>query len=83
MLPEMELINMICQKNDISYLLNNLMEKIDELGIESGGKHDNLTASLIKIEKLKHINKNKLSEYIFSFFKKIFTKKKINKHENI
>lgn len=49
MLPEGELIEFISQPIDTETLIANLVEKIDALGIENGGKHDNLTAGMVEI----------------------------------
>lgn len=80
MLPEAELIEFISQPTDTETLLANLVEKIDTLGIENGGKHDNLTAAMVEIdvnsiktETLK-TPKVKQKKSFFSFFKKLFSK---------
>lgn len=81
MLPEEELVEFISQTTDTDTLLANLVEKIDALGIENGGKHDNLTAALIEIEanainhKSIKTTKRKSKKSIVSFFTKIFSKK--------
>lgn len=81
MLPETELIQIVSQPTDTETILANLMEKIDALGIENGGKHDNLTAALVEIEE-EAIHpttvkkpKSKSKKSLLSFFFKIFSKK--------
>lgn len=81
MLLEGELIEFVSQPIDTETLLTNLVEKIDALGIENGGKHDNLTAALVEIdtnfiktETLK-TPKVKQKKSFFSFFTKLFSKK--------
>lgn len=81
MLPEAELIEFVSQPTDTETLIANLVVKIDALGIENGGKHDNLTAAMVEIdtnsiktETLK-TPKVKQKKFFFSFFKKLFNKK--------
>lgn len=82
LLPESELIEFIGQPIDTETLLSDLMEKVDAIGTENGGKHDNLTAALIEIEEVVAIKpitvetqKNKSKKSFFSFFKKLSNKK--------
>lgn len=81
MLPEGELIEFISQPIDTETLIANLVVKIDALGIENGGKHDNLTAAMVEIdtnsiktETLK-TPKVKQKKSFLSFFSKLFSKK--------
>ena len=48
--PENELVDMASQNDNIEKVLPQLVEKIDAIGFENGGKHDNLTAALLEIE---------------------------------
>jgi len=48
--PENELVEMVSQKSDIETVVTQLLDKIDGIGFESGGRHDNLTAALIDIK---------------------------------
>lgn len=48
--PEKELVEMICQKSAVEKTVNQLIEKIDAIGFANGGRHDNLTAALIEVE---------------------------------
>lgn len=48
--PENELVEMVSQKLDIETVVSQLVYKIDAIGFESGGRHDNLTAALVEIE---------------------------------
>ena len=50
MLPEGELIEFISQPIDTETLIANLVVKIEALGIENGGKLDNLTSAFIEIK---------------------------------
>jgi protein phosphatase len=45
--PENELVEMVSQKLDIETVVSQLVYKIDAIGFESGGRHDNLTAALV------------------------------------
>lgn len=47
--PENELVEMACQNSDVETVVAQLVEKIDSIGFENGGYHDNLTAALIEI----------------------------------
>jgi len=49
-IPENELVDMASQNENIEKVLLQLVEKIDAIGFENGGKHDNLTAALLEIE---------------------------------
>lgn len=76
---ERELVDLASLKKDIEWVTENLVEKIDAIGFESGGKHDNLTAALIEITeedkksiRLKSIRKRKS---IFKTIIKLFKKK--------
>jgi serine/threonine protein phosphatase PrpC len=48
--PENELVEMVSQKSDIETIITQLVDKIDAIGFENGGRHDNLTAALFEIE---------------------------------
>lgn len=48
--PENEIVDMASQNDDIEKALNQMVEKIDTIGFENGGKHDNLTAALLEME---------------------------------
>ena len=48
--PENELVDMASQNENIERVLNQMVDKIDAIGIENGGKHDNLTAALVEME---------------------------------
>ena len=48
--PENELVDMASQNDNIEKLLPQLVEKIDAIGFEDGGKHDNLTVALLEME---------------------------------
>jgi serine/threonine protein phosphatase PrpC len=76
--PENELVEMVSQKSDIETIVTQLVDKIDAIGFESGGKHDNLTAALVEIDTENPINKRK------SFFHKFtsFLKEKFNKRSH-
>ncbi len=50
MLPETELIQLVSQQIDTETSLTALMEQIDTIGFQNGGKHDNLTAALFEID---------------------------------
>lgn len=47
---ENELVIMASKNENLELVLNQLVEKIDAIGFENGGKHDNLTAALIEME---------------------------------
>jgi len=47
--PEKKLVAMASYKENVEKVLNQLVEKIDAIGVASGGQHDNLTAALIEI----------------------------------
>jgi len=49
-LSETELVQIAAQNSDIKTITVELVEKIDRIGFENGGRHDNLTAALIEIE---------------------------------
>ena len=46
---EIDLVYLASLKKDIEWVTENLVEKIDAIGFERGGKHDNLTAALIEV----------------------------------
>ena len=48
--PENELVKMVSLKSKIETIISQLVEKIDAIGFESGGRHDNLTAALVEID---------------------------------
>ena len=48
--PEPELVEMVSRKDTVEKVLTDLVEKIDAIGFENGGRHDNLTAALAEIE---------------------------------
>jgi serine/threonine protein phosphatase PrpC len=49
-IPENDLVEMASQNGNIEKVLNQLVEKIDAIGFENGGKHDNLTAALLELD---------------------------------
>ena len=48
--PETELVEMVSRSDTVEKIVTDLVEKIDTIGFESGGRHDNLTAALVEIE---------------------------------
>ena len=76
--PENELVEMVSQKSDIETVVSQLVDKIDAIGFECGGRHDNLTAALVEIDTENPINKRK------SFFHKFtrFLKEKFSKRSH-
>jgi serine/threonine protein phosphatase PrpC len=48
--PEKELVEMASDKENVEKVLSQLVERIDAIGVASGGYHDNLTAALIEME---------------------------------
>lgn len=50
-LPEKELIKLASKEGNVRQIVEELVEKIDAIGFKNGGKHDNLTAALIEIDK--------------------------------
>jgi len=48
--PENELVKMASQNSDFDTVVSQLVEKIDSIGFENGGHHDNLTAAMIEME---------------------------------
>ena len=74
--PENELVEMVSQKSDIETIVIQLVNKIDAIGFENGGRHDNLTAALVEIDTKNPINKSKLFFHKFtSFLKENFNKR--------
>lgn len=49
--PENELVEMVNRNDTVEQIVTELVEKIDAIGFEKGGNHDNLTAVLIKTQK--------------------------------
>ena len=49
-MPHQELIKRFTSKEEIKTVLSNLAIEIDELGVRSGGHHDNHTAAMIEME---------------------------------
>jgi serine/threonine protein phosphatase PrpC len=49
-IPENELVDMASQNENIERVLNQMVDKIDAIGFDKGGKHDNLTAALLEME---------------------------------
>jgi serine/threonine protein phosphatase PrpC len=47
---EKELVKMASQNSDVETAVNQLVEKIDSIGFENEGRHDNLTAAMIEME---------------------------------
>jgi len=47
-MPEKELIKLLGSKKSLSGLLEQAMIRVEDLGLESGGKHDNFTLALIE-----------------------------------
>lgn len=78
-LPENELVELVSKEGDIKQITEELVETIDVIGIENGGKHDNLTAALIKIDKEDNAENevvlNKKRKSIFAIFAKLLRKK--------
>ena len=56
MLPENDLIEFVCREGKIEQITQGLIEKIDAIGFENGGRHDNLTAALVEIDTNSTIN---------------------------
>ena len=50
-MPEKELIERVTTGNNIGMIVEKTASDVDEIGIRAGGGHDNLTLSLIKINK--------------------------------
>ena len=50
MIPENKLIELISEEGDVESVVANLVKKINTIGIENGGNHDNLTAALLEME---------------------------------
>jgi len=48
--PEIELVEMVSHKSKIETIVTQLVDKIDAIGFENGGRHDNLTAALVEME---------------------------------
>lgn len=62
-IPENELVDMASRKENLENVLNQLVEKIDAIGFENGGKHDNLTSALLEMESdstLKQVEEKKV-----------------------
>jgi serine/threonine protein phosphatase PrpC len=55
-MPENELVDLASQNENIEKVLNQLVEKIDAIGFENGGKHDNLTAALLEMDSDSSLN---------------------------
>ncbi len=51
MIPENQLIRMISEEGDVESIITNLIYRINTIGIAHGGKHENLTAALLEMEK--------------------------------
>lgn len=65
-IPENELVKIVCQKSKIETVVTQLVDKIDAIGFENGGRHDNLTAALIETKappKLFH-------QFLYNIFKR-------------
>ncbi len=50
MIPENQLIEIVSEKGDIETITVNLVDKINTIGITSGGNYDNLTVALVEME---------------------------------
>jgi serine/threonine protein phosphatase PrpC len=48
--PETQLVEMVSLKKPIKEVVQQLAEEIDQIGIDNGGTHDNLTAALIETQ---------------------------------
>lgn len=57
-LPEAELVDFVSQELEVKQIAEELAEKIDSIGFDNGGRHDNLTVALLEIDK-NHRPKNK------------------------
>ena len=57
--PEKELVELVSQKSDIETVVTQLTDAIDAIGLENGGRYDNLTAALVEIDTENPINKSK------------------------
>ena len=78
--PETELVEMVSQKSNIQTIVSQLVDKIDVIGFESGGRHDNLTAALVEIDTENPNNKSKSLFYnIASFLREKFNKRSHSK----
>jgi len=75
---ENELVGLVSQKSDIETIVTQLVDKIDAIGFENGGRHDNLTAALVEIDN--PINKTKsFFHNITSYLKEKFNKQSLTK----
>lgn len=84
-IPEIELVEIVSQKSDVEKVVSQLVDKIDAIGFENGGRHDNLTAALIEIDTDNlTIEKQNTIEKRKSFFHNItsFLKEKFNKRSH-
>lgn len=78
---ENELVEMVSGNNKVEKIVTDLVEKIDAIGHTNGGKHDNLTAALVEIDRDNYTKDRKATtkkrKSIFTIFEKFF--KRINK----
>ena len=77
--PENELVEMVSGNNKVEKIVTDLVVKIDAIGHTNGGKHDNLTAALVEIDKENYTKDREVTskkrESIFTIFAKFFKEK--------
>jgi len=63
-IPENELVKIVCQKSKFETVVTQLVDKIDAIGFENGGRHDNLTAALIETKEPKKL----FHQFLYNIF---------------
>ena len=65
-MPHQELIKRFTSKDEIKTVLSNLAIEIDEIGMRSGGHHDNHTAAIIEMESDSLLKENFIKKKFFA-----------------
>lgn len=65
-MPHQELIKRFTSKDAIKTVLSNLAIEIDEIGMRSGGHHDNHTAAIIEMESDSLLKENFIKKKLFA-----------------
>lgn len=65
-MPHQELIKRFTSKDEIKTVLSNLAIEIDEIGMRSGGHHDNHTAAIIEMESDSLLKENFIKKKLFA-----------------
>jgi len=65
-MPHQELIKRFTSKDEIKTVLSNLAIEIDEIGMRSGGHHDNHTAAIIEMDSDSLLKENFIKKKLFA-----------------